>query len=165
MMAETSICRSSDQQKLNTSQVVDDGNVQTVLDLALISGFDWRAGNSRKNEKHSVSTAESEQVFFNSPLLLLDDVGHSHQGCCQCAGRAVSIADQGVVKREAARAVKLAVDAAGNNSNNFFADVSHCGIFTLIPISYFFFLLFLLTPYFFAYFSKAVDQVINFDNA
>ena len=62
-------------------------------------------------------------------------------------------------------AVKLAVDAAGNNSNHFFADVSHCGIFTLIPISYFFFLLFLLTPYFSAYFSKAVDQVINFDNA
>ena len=30
-----------------------------------------------KNEKHSVSDAEAEQVFFNEPLLVLEDATHS----------------------------------------------------------------------------------------
>jgi uncharacterized DUF497 family protein len=37
----------------------------------------WDQGNSMKNEKHSVSDTEAEQVFFNEPLLVLDDSGHS----------------------------------------------------------------------------------------
>ena len=48
-----------------------------MIDLAGIVGFDWDAGNARKNDKHGVSTAEAEQVFFNDPLLLLADAGHS----------------------------------------------------------------------------------------
>ena len=48
-----------------------------MIDLTKITGFDWDEGNSQKNVKHSVSTAESEQVFFNAPLLLLEDVKHS----------------------------------------------------------------------------------------
>lgn len=48
-----------------------------MLDLDRITDFDWDKGNARKNEKHGVSTAEAEQVFFNSPLLLLEDGGHS----------------------------------------------------------------------------------------
>lgn len=44
-----------------------------------ITGFDWDEGNTRKNEKHSVSMAEAEQVFFNAPLLVLDDFRHSSQ--------------------------------------------------------------------------------------
>jgi uncharacterized DUF497 family protein len=48
-----------------------------MIDLAKITGFDWDEGNSRKNEKHGVSMAEAEQLFFNSPLLLLEDVRHS----------------------------------------------------------------------------------------
>ena len=48
-----------------------------MIDLANITGFDWNEGNSRKNVKHSVSMAESEQVFFNAPLLLLADIKHS----------------------------------------------------------------------------------------
>ena len=48
-----------------------------MIDLAKISGFDWDAGNARKNEKHGVSAAEAEQVFFNTPLLLLADPRHS----------------------------------------------------------------------------------------
>jgi Uncharacterized protein conserved in bacteria len=39
--------------------------------------FDWDPGNLMKNEKHAVSDVEAEQVFFNEPLLLLDDVAHS----------------------------------------------------------------------------------------
>ena len=48
-----------------------------MIDLTKITGFDWDDGNARKNNKHAVSTAESEQVFFNSPLLLLVDAKHS----------------------------------------------------------------------------------------
>ena len=39
--------------------------------------FEWDSGNSMKNEKHSVSDEEAEQVFFNEPLLLLADSVHS----------------------------------------------------------------------------------------
>ncbi len=48
-----------------------------MIDLARITGFDWDAGNARKNEAHGVSAAEAEQVFFNQPLLLLRDDAHS----------------------------------------------------------------------------------------
>lgn len=48
-----------------------------MIDLAKITGFEWDDGNARKNEKHEVSTAESEQIFFNAPLLLLADAKHS----------------------------------------------------------------------------------------
>jgi uncharacterized DUF497 family protein len=48
-----------------------------MIDWAKINGFEWDEGNARKNEKHEVSTAEAEQVFFNAPLLVLEDPGHS----------------------------------------------------------------------------------------
>jgi uncharacterized protein len=48
-----------------------------MIDLTNITGFQWDDGNARKNEKHGVSTAESEQVFFNTPLLMLEDAKHS----------------------------------------------------------------------------------------
>ncbi len=48
-----------------------------MIDLARITGFNWDDGNIRKSEKHAVSMAEAEQVFFNAPLLLLEDTGHS----------------------------------------------------------------------------------------
>ena len=50
-----------------------------MIDLQLIVGFDWDAGNSAKNNKHSVSMAEAEQVFFNAPLLVVEDAQHSLQ--------------------------------------------------------------------------------------
>jgi uncharacterized protein len=50
-----------------------------MFDLTKITGFDWDAGNARKNDKHEVSMAKAEQVFFNAPLLLLDDVTHSQR--------------------------------------------------------------------------------------
>lgn len=50
-----------------------------MIDLARIVRFDWDEGNSRKNEKHGVSMAEAEQVFFNAPLLVLKDPKHSSQ--------------------------------------------------------------------------------------
>lgn len=42
-------------------------------------GFDWDAGNTRKNEKHGVTNAESEQAFLNQPLILASDVKHNRQ--------------------------------------------------------------------------------------
>lgn len=50
-----------------------------MLKLAEITGFDWDAGNERKNDKHGVSMAQAEQVFFNAPLLILGDAKHSQQ--------------------------------------------------------------------------------------
>jgi uncharacterized DUF497 family protein len=49
-----------------------------MIDFALITGFDWDDGNGRKNVKHGVSQAEAEQIFFNDPLLVLEDGKHSH---------------------------------------------------------------------------------------
>lgn len=48
-----------------------------MIDLTKITDFDWDDGNARKNDKHGVSTAESEQVFFNEPLLFVADTKHS----------------------------------------------------------------------------------------
>ena len=49
-----------------------------MIDPHTIVGFDWDAGNARKNvDKHGVSEAAAEQVFFGEPLLLLEDERHS----------------------------------------------------------------------------------------
>jgi uncharacterized protein len=41
--------------------------------LDLVQGFQWDAGNDRKNAvRHGVSQAEAEQVFFNDPLVAVD---------------------------------------------------------------------------------------------
>src|SRR4030042_4382653 len=40
--------------------------------------FQWDQGNSDKNLlKHKFHNGECEQMFFNKPLLVLDDPGHS----------------------------------------------------------------------------------------
>ena len=49
-----------------------------MINWAQVTGFDWDEGNSRKNaEKHGVSQSEAEAIFFNEPLLLLEDARHS----------------------------------------------------------------------------------------
>ncbi|MCX7089149.1 MAG: BrnT family toxin [Methylococcales bacterium] len=48
-----------------------------MIDYTKITAFDWDDGNARKNDKHGVSMAEAEQVFFNQPLLVIDDIKHS----------------------------------------------------------------------------------------
>lgn len=51
-----------------------------MIDMASIAGFDWDDGNCRKStQKHSVIQSEAEQIFFNQPLLLLDDIAHSQK--------------------------------------------------------------------------------------
>jgi len=49
-----------------------------MIDWKRIVGFDWDAGNARKSvDKQAVSQVETEQVFFNEPLLMAPDVEHS----------------------------------------------------------------------------------------
>ena len=50
-----------------------------MIDLSGVTGFNWDEGNARKNDKHAVSMAEAEQVFFNAPLLLLEDESYSQR--------------------------------------------------------------------------------------
>jgi hypothetical protein len=46
--------------------------------LRSCTGFEWDEGNSEKNWlRHRVSRAEAEEVFFNRPLVVADDAGHS----------------------------------------------------------------------------------------
>lgn len=41
-------------------------------------GFQWDEGNSNKNwYLHQVSDGECEEIFFNVPLIVLSDKGHS----------------------------------------------------------------------------------------
>jgi len=49
-----------------------------MINWAQVTGFDWDEGNSRKNaEKHGANQSEAEEIFFNEPLLLLEDSKHS----------------------------------------------------------------------------------------
>lgn len=48
-----------------------------MINWKLIDGFDWDDGNSKKNDNHEVSMIEAEQIFFNEPLLILEDAKHS----------------------------------------------------------------------------------------
>lgn len=45
---------------------------------AHIEAFEWDTGNTFKSkQKHSVTNQESEEVFFNTPLIVLSDPLHS----------------------------------------------------------------------------------------
>lgn len=49
-----------------------------MINWAQVTGFDWDEGNVRKNaDKHHVSQSEAEAIFFNEPLLVLEDAKHS----------------------------------------------------------------------------------------
>jgi hypothetical protein len=49
-----------------------------VIELDRVEGFDWDEGNARKSaEKHNVSQAEAEAVFFCDPLVVVPDPRHS----------------------------------------------------------------------------------------
>ena len=49
----------------------------TSPDFDKVAGFDWDVGNFMKSERHGVSPGESEQVFVNEPLVVLEDAAHS----------------------------------------------------------------------------------------
>ncbi len=52
--------------------------VTELLSLSECKGFEWDASNSEKNWiAHKVSRSECEQIFFNHPLLVVNDDKHS----------------------------------------------------------------------------------------
>jgi len=52
------------------------------LSIEDVSGFEWDDGNIYKNEKkHGLKWQLIEELFFNEPLLLLEDMKHSGDEC------------------------------------------------------------------------------------
>ena len=48
------------------------------MKLSECTGFEWDEGNQDKNLiKHKVSWYETEEIFFNSPLIVNNDKKHS----------------------------------------------------------------------------------------
>ncbi len=52
-----------------------------LLDLLLkCTGFEWDEHNAEKNQqRHHVMPSECEEIFFNRPLVVADDVRHSEK--------------------------------------------------------------------------------------
>ena len=51
-----------------------------MIDIEQIAGFEWDDGNSRKSaDKHDVSQAEAESIFFNDPLIVVEDAKPSER--------------------------------------------------------------------------------------
>ena len=49
-----------------------------IPDFTEIEGFDWDFANIHKLlKRHNVSVQECEQVFFNEPFLIYEDLEHS----------------------------------------------------------------------------------------
>lgn len=49
-----------------------------INEFEQFTGFQWDEGNIDKNLlKHQVQNWECEQIFFNEPLIILDDPKHS----------------------------------------------------------------------------------------
>ena len=49
-----------------------------IIDFDCIEGFDWDDGNRRKSvDKLEVGQLEAESIFFNDPLIVVEDVKHS----------------------------------------------------------------------------------------
>ncbi|UVW34297.1 BrnT family toxin [SAR92 clade bacterium H455] len=49
-----------------------------MINWAELNGFECDQGNARKSEtKHDVTKFEPEQIFFNQPILVVEDSKHS----------------------------------------------------------------------------------------
>jgi len=59
------------------------------LDLDNVIGFEWDEGNIHKNEdKHGLKWTTIEEIFFNEPLLIVEDFKHSLKECrCVALGK------------------------------------------------------------------------------
>ncbi len=48
--------------------------------LLKCAGFEWDKNNAEKNwQKHHVTPSECEEIFFNRPLVVADDISHSEK--------------------------------------------------------------------------------------
>ena len=59
------------------------------LELEAAKAFEWDRGNRYKNEKkHGLHWSEIEEIFFNQPLLIYEDLKHSQTECrCFALGK------------------------------------------------------------------------------
>lgn len=48
-----------------------------IIEYPNFKGFEWDDGNKDKNLKHNVQHWECEQIFFNEPVIILEDSTHS----------------------------------------------------------------------------------------
>ena len=70
--------RRAAQQFGGNSVGAQDQDFPNARDARMGPNIDWDEGNSRKSvDKHRVSQVEAEQVFFNEPLLVVEDKRHS----------------------------------------------------------------------------------------
>ena len=50
-----------------------------MINFSSVLGFQWDIGNLQKSaQKHDVHPTESEEIFFNSPLIISNDIKHSN---------------------------------------------------------------------------------------
>jgi hypothetical protein len=59
------------------------------LDVDSIIGFEWDNANIYKNrDKHGLDFKKIEEIFFNEPLIVVEDFLHSYNECrCIAYGR------------------------------------------------------------------------------
>ena len=99
------------------------------LDVESLIGFDWDDANVYKNEnKHGLNYKLIEDVFFNEPLLIVEDFSHSYEEYrCVAFGRdnnnnkimLVFTARDGLIRVISARAMtKKEKKFYENNKNN-----------------------------------------------
>lgn len=51
-----------------------------MIDVKKIAGFEWDEGNVDKSyKKHGITPNETEEVFLDKDILLLEDIKHSKQ--------------------------------------------------------------------------------------
>lgn len=54
--------------------------MDSIGKLLKCTGFEWNKANIKKNWlKHKVSSSKCEQIFFNQPLVVADDIEHSQK--------------------------------------------------------------------------------------
>ena len=98
------------------------------LDAKSLTGFDWDDANVYKNENKHGLNYKLEEVFFNEPLLIVEDFSHSYEEClCVAFGRdnnnnkimVVFTARDGLIRVISARAMtKKEKKFYENNKNN-----------------------------------------------
>lgn len=51
-----------------------------MIDLSRVQEFEWDTGNTDKSfRKHGITPGESEEIFLDQHLLVLDDLKHSQE--------------------------------------------------------------------------------------
>ncbi|MBE0496858.1 MAG: BrnT family toxin [Campylobacterales bacterium] len=83
------------------------------LDMESIVGFEWDDGNILKNQlKHNLKWQIIEEVFFNEPLILLEDKKHSDTEECRCVALGLTNKKEPITVIFTKRAHKIRVISA-----------------------------------------------------